>query len=288
MKYFISICLTILLTCTGHISAEDTLSPSKNTKILRYKFNDGETIIAQVSHRALTETTINGTTQHVETATDSTKSWKITHVEKDGTATLEHLVDHVKMLSRTSGMKAMRWDSDSPEPPPDGYGGVQLGLGKPLSELTIDSCGRVINRKDFFPSPPSNTGDLMIVPLPDEPVSTGTTWTVPDTVVVDIPSSTGKSVRTRLRYQVTKLKKDLAFIKVDTTVLTPVHDPQTESRLLERIWSGEIVFDIDRGCILKRSVSVDRRVIGFHGPASSIRYKASREEELISDSKDTE
>ena len=283
MKYFISICLTILLTCTGHISAEDTLSPSKNTKILRYKFNDGETIIAQVSHRALTETTINGTTQHVETATDSTKSWKITHVDKNGNATLEHLIDHVKMMSRTSEMETVRWDSDGSKAPPDGYGGVKLSLGKPLSELTIDSCGRVINRKDFFPSPPSNTGDLMVVPLPDEPVAVGTTWTVPDTIVVDIPGSTGKSVRTRLRYQVTKLKKDRATIKVDTTVLTPVHDPQTESRLLERIWSGEIIFSIDHGRIISRSVNVDRRVIGFHGPASSIRYKASREEELAPD-----
>lgn len=283
MKYFVSICLAALLIYAGSISAEDTTSPSKNVQILRYKFRQGETISVRVSHRALTETTINGTTQHVETATDSTKSWKITHVDKDGNATLEHLIDHVKMMSRTSEMETVRWDSDGSKAPPDGYGGVQLSLGKPLSELTIDSCGRVINRKDFFPSPPSNTGDLMVVPLPDEPVAIGTTWTVPDTIVVDIPGSTGKSVRTRLRYQVTKLKKDRATIKVDTTVLTPVHDPQTESRLLERIWSGEIIFSIDHGRIISRSVNVDRRVIGFHGPASSIRYKASREEELASD-----
>lgn len=283
MKYFVSTCLAALLIYAGSISAEDTTSPSKNVQILRYKFRQGETISVRVSHRALTETTINGTTQHVETATDSTKSWKITHVDKDGNATLEHLIDHVKMMSRTSEMETVRWDSDGSKAPPDGYGGVQLSLGKPLSELTIDSCGRVINRKDFFPSPPSNTGDLMVVPLPDEPVAVGTTWTVPDTIVVDIPGSTGKSVRTRLRYQVTKLKKDRATIKVDTTVLTPVHDPQTESRLLERIWSGEIIFSIDHGRIISRSVNVDRRVIGFHGPASSIRYKASREEELASD-----
>ena len=283
MKYFVSICLAALLIYAGSISAEDTTSPSKNVQILRYKFRQGETISVRVSHRALTETTINGTTQHVETATDSTKSWKITHVDNDGNATLEHLIDHVKMMSRTSEMETVRWDSDGSKAPPDGYGGVKLSLGKPLSELTIDSCGRVINRKDFFLSPPSNTGDLMVVPLPDEPVAIGTTWTVPDTIVVNIPGSTGKSVRTRLRYQVTKLKKDRATIKVDTTVLTPVHDPQTESRLLERIWSGEIIFSIDHGRIISRSVNVDRRVIGFHGPASSIRYKASREEELAPD-----
>ena len=283
MKYFVFICFAGLLTCNGNLSAQDSTSPKKTSQLLRYKFSSGETISADVSHRAITETTINGTTQHVETATDSIKSWKIIGVDKDGSATLEHLVDHVKMMTRTSGMETVRWDSDSPETPPEGYGGVQLGLGKPLSKLTIDSCGRIINRKNFFPSPPSNTGDLMVVPLPDAPVTVGTIWTVPDTVLVDLPGGKRKSVRTRLRYQVSKLDQDLAIIKVDTTVLTPIHDTQTESRLLERIWSGQITFDIGRGCVLKRSVSVDRRVVGFHGPASSIRYKASRKEQLVSE-----
>ena len=283
MKYFVFICFAGLLTCDGNLPAQDSTSVKKPSQILRYKFNPGETISTDVSHRAITETTINGTTQHVETATDSIKSWKIIDVDKDGSATLEHLVDHVKMMTRTSGIETVRWDSDSPETPPEGYGGVQVGLGKPLSELTIDSCGRIIKRKNFFPSPPSNTGDLMVVPLPDTPVTVGTIWTVPDTVVVELPGGKRKSVRTRLRYQVSKLDEDFAIIKVDTTVLTPIHDSQTESRLLERIWSGQITFDIVRGCVLKRSVSVDRRVVGFHGPASSIRYKASRKEQLVSE-----
>ena len=283
MKYSIFICFAGLLSCNGNLPAQDSTSANKTSQILRYKFSSGETISADVSHRAITETTINGTTQHVETATDSIKSWKIIDVDQEGSATLEHLVDHVKMMTRTSGTETVRWDSDSPETPPEGYGGVQVGLGKPLSELTIDSCGRIIKRKNFFPSPPSNTGDLMVVPLPDSPVTVGTTWTVPDTVVVELPGGNRKSVRTRLRYQVSKLDDDFAIIKVDTTVLTPIHDSQTESRLLERIWSGQITFDIVRGCVLERSVSVDRRVVGFHGPASSIRYKASRKEQLVSE-----
>ena len=283
MKYSIFICFAGLLSCNGNLPAQDSTSANKTSQILRYKFSSGETISADVSHRAITETTINGTTQHVETATDSIKSWKIIDVDQEGSATLEHLVDHVKMMTRTSGTETVRWDSDSRETPPEGYGGVQVGLGKPLSELTIDSCGRIIKRKNFFPSPPSNTGDLMVVPLPDSPVTVGTTWTVPDTVVVELPGGNRKSVRTRLRYQVSKLDDDFAIIKVDTTVLTPIHDSQTESRLLERIWSGQITFDIVRGCVLERSVSVDRRVVGFHGPASSIRYKASRKEQLVSE-----
>ena len=119
MKHYFFICLIGLLTPSGMLNAQDEPQVDEQPQLLRYKFSPGETISAKVSHRAITETTINGTTQHIETATDSIKSWKITDVDQDGLATLEHLVDHVKMMTRTSGVESVRWDSDSQEAPPD-------------------------------------------------------------------------------------------------------------------------------------------------------------------------
>ena len=255
--------------------------PQAGTRLLRYQFQPGETVSARVAHRAVTETTVNGTTQSVETSTDSVKSWKVTGVDKNGETTIEHSVDDVTMTSRTSGQEVVRWESDSNTPAPPGYEGVRLSLGRPLSRLTLDPCGRILNRCDLFPSPPSNTGDLMVVPLPDKPVTEGSSWTVPEEIVIDIPGGPRKSIRTRLRYRVTSIRNDVAVISVDTTVLTPIDDPQIESRLLERIWNGQIEFDSRQGRVLRRETSVDRRVVGFHGPTSSVRYKASLEEELI-------
>ena len=64
-------------------------------------------------------------------------------------------------------------------------------------------------------------------------------------------------------------------------MLTPIDDPRLEARLLERIWDGTITFDIEKGRVRSRSTSTDRRVIGFEGPQSSIRYKASLEEHVV-------
>lgn len=249
--------------------------------LLRYRFQPGEAVSTQVAHRAVTETTINGTTQSVETATDSIKTWRVTGINGEGQTTIEHAVDNVTMTSRAAGQQPTRWQSDSETPPPPGYEGVRLSLGKPLSRLTIDRCGRVMSRRDLFPSPPSNTGDLMVVPLPDEPVHEGSTWTIPGEIVVDVPGGPRKSIRTRLRYEVAGIREPVVLIDVDTTVLTPVDDPRIEARLLERIWDGRIEFDAVAGRILSRSASIDRRVIGFHGPRSSVRYQASREEKLL-------
>ncbi|MEI6240334.1 MAG: hypothetical protein WCR51_08085 [Planctomycetia bacterium] len=247
---------------------------------LRYRFVPGEKIVMDVAHRALTETTIGATKQSVETSTDSTKVWTVVAVDADGHATIEHSVDDVTMTSRTSDKGETRWSSRDSGPVPPDYESVTQSLGVPLSRVEVDTTGRVLSRRDFKPTPPSSTGDLMVVPLPDEPATVGTEWTVPQEVVVEVPNGPRKAVKTRLRYRVEALRDGVATIHVDTTVLTPIDDPRLEARLLERIWDGEIEFDVARGRLLRRSTGVDRRVVGFSGPESSVRYKASLEERL--------
>lgn len=267
--------------CAAGLLAADTTGT--DAVRLEYRFRPGDRLVMDVAHRALTETTIAGTRQSTETATDSTKIWKVVKVAADGQATIEHSVDDVTMTSRTSDTGQVRWSSRGDEPPPPGYETVKQSLGVPLSRLAIDRTGRVINRQDLRPSPPSNSGDLMVVPLPDEPVEPGAEWTVPQEVVVEVPNGPRKAVRTRLRYQLEAIRDGVATIRVDTTVLTPLDDPRLEARLLERIWDGTIDFDIERGRVIRRSTGIDRRVIGFSGPESSVRYKASLEERLATD-----
>ena len=248
---------------------------------LEYRFREGEAVAMSVSHRARTETTIAGTTQSTDTATDSTKRWRIVSVDDRGQATIEHSVDDVTMTSRTSDRGEVRWSSRGDAPPPPGYEGVRGSLGRPLSRVVIDRAGRVLSRKDILPTPESSTGDLMVVPLPDDPVSPGDEWTVPQEVVVEVPGGPRKAVRTRLRYRLEGVRDDIATIRVDTTVLTPVDDPRVEARLLERIWEGTIDFDIAAGRVTNRSTGMDRRVVGFSGGESSLRYRSSLEERVL-------
>ena len=245
----------IAALCLGLVAA----APAEQV-MLRYRIRPDERLAMRVAHRALTETTMNGTTQSVETMTDSTKTWKVVAVDDAGTATLDQLVDDVTMTSRTSDRGEVRWSSGSGTEPPPGYELVPHSLGVPLVRMTIA------------------TGDLVVVPLPAEPVEVGFEWTIPQEVVVEVPNGPRKAVRTRLRYRLESVKDGIATIAVDTTVLTPVDDPRLEARLLERIWDGTIRFDVERGRVVGRQTAIDRRVVGFGGPQSSVRYKASLEE----------
>jgi hypothetical protein len=202
----------------------------------------------------------------------------VVDVDDAGNATLEHSVDDVTMTSRTSDRGEVRWASGSGAEPPPGYELVPHALGVPLVRMTVAADGRVLDRRELRPCPPAATGDLVVVPLPEEPVGVGAEWTVPQDVVVEVPNGPRKAVRTRLRYRLEALKDGIATIAVDTTVLTPIDDPRLEARLLERIWDGTVTFDVGAGRVVGRRTSIDRRVVGFGGPQSSVRYKASLEE----------
>lgn len=249
---------------------------------LVYRYDAEEPIRMAVRHRAVTDTSIGGVTESVETSTDSTKVWRVVEQDADR-ATLEHSVEDVRMVSRSSRHGSVRWDSRGGEPPPPGYESVPQSLGVPLSRFTVDTTGHLLKRRDLRPMPASNSGDLVVVPLPGEPVAIGDTWEVPDELVVELPGGPRKAVRTRLRYRLEEVADGIASIDVDTTVLTPIDDPRIESRLLERIWDGRILFDIDQGRVIRRSREIDRRVVGFNGPQSSLRYRAELEERLLKD-----
>ena len=277
-RRFVVVLVWLHSCATAGLAADAAATPRVS---LEYRFLPGETIDMDVSHRALTETTVGATSQSTETATDSRKTWTVVAVAPDGRATLEHSVDDVTMTSRTSDRGQVRWSSGSDDPAPPGYEQVKASLGVPLSRLVVDRSGRVLDRTDLRPCPPSSTGDLVVVPLPEGPVAEGAEWTVPQEVVVEVPGGLRKAVRTRLRYQLATIRDGIATIRVDTTVLTPVDDPRLESRLLERIWNGTIEFDIERGRVLRRTTGIDRRVVGFEGPESSVRYKSSLEERFV-------
>jgi len=259
------------------VGAAESVAPP-GTYRLRYRFTAGDELASRVAHRALTETTMNGITQSVETMTDSTKTWKVVGVDASGTATLEQSVDDVTMTSRTSDRGEVRWSSGGTAEPPPGYEGVRQSLGVPLVRLVVATDGRVLERRELRPCPAAASGDLVVIPLPDEPVAVGHEWTIPDEVVVEVPGGPRKAVRTRLRYRLDQVRDGLATITVDTTVLTPIDDPRLEARLLERIWNGEVRFDVETGRVASRRTAVDRRVVGFGGPQSSVCYKASLEE----------
>jgi hypothetical protein len=257
---------------------------------LRYKFHPGETIRWEVIQRTRIRTTVSGTTQIAEMVSKSVKAWRITDVEPDGTARFEHLVESVDMRQKFSGQQEVRYNSQTDEKPAPGFETVAQSIGVPLAVITMDNKGEILKRerKPVRAAAQNEEGQITIS-LPDEAVPVGHTWSFPYEIEVPLEDGTVKKVKTLQKFKLASVKTGVATIEVATKILTPIHDPAIEAKVIQKEQSGTVRFDADAGRVLGQQMDLDRRVVGFTGnnPASSLHYLTRFTETLLADAPKT-
>lgn len=261
--------------------AADTAPSADGQKYsLEYKFTVGEQLRTEVVHKAAVQTTIDGSTQKAETQSRSIKVWRVDSVADDGTVKFMHMVESIDMWQRTQGRKEVRYNSQKDDDAPPGYEEVAAAVNKPLTVVTMNKFGKILKREERR-AHPIGASTQMTIPLPEQPIAISQTWDCP--VEIDVTLSEGgmKKIHTRQKFTLESVKDGLATIQVDSQVLTPIHDPAIEAQLIQRMSSGSVKFDIERGRVISQQLDLDRHVIGFSGAASSMHYVTRFTEELL-------
>jgi hypothetical protein len=247
---------------------------------LRYKFKPGETVRTNVLHQAAIRTTIEGTSQTAATVSTSIKVWKIEDVNSDGQIQFVHSVEHVKMRNEVTGREDAHYDSRLNATPPAGFEDVAKRVGIPLTRVTIDDRGTILKRKELA-APGPGQGTQLTLPLPKDPVATGESWTFPNDMRVRLRSGEIKNIRSQQKFTLQSVEGDVADIKVETQILTPVRDPEIEAQIIEQETNGIIRFDIAAGRLLRQQIELDRSVVGYPNVKSSMHYRTRFTEELL-------
>lgn len=274
---------TVLGMFIPAVCAEDPPAAASEKYDLKYKFRAGETIRWKVEHRAKIRTTVSGTTQTAETESHSVKLWTIKQLgAKTGNIEFVHSVESILMKQRLSGRQEEVYDSTKDSAPPLAFQEVAKSVGVPLSQVRIDSQGRVIERVNHSSQAGGNDSQIA-VPLPEQPIAVGETWSLPTEVELKLDSGAVKKVQTRQQFTLEEVKNGVAVIRTETIILTPVRDPALEAQLVQRQSAGTIRFDIERGRVLSQELSQDKQVVGFRGEASALNYEARFKETLLSD-----
>jgi hypothetical protein len=212
----------------------------------------------------------------------SVKVWKIDSVDSDGRITFTHSVDSVKMRNEVTGREDVHYDSRTDKTPPRGFEDVSKRIGVPLTVVTIDRRGSILKREEKS-APGPGQGSQLTLPLPEQKVGVGDTWLLPNDMKIRLRSGEVKNIQARQRYTLESVDDNIAKIKVETQVLTPVHDPEIEAQLIENETNGTIRFDIAAGRLVGQQIDLDRSVIGYPNAKSSIHYRTRFTEELLHD-----
>lgn len=271
-----------LLATTAAVAEEAKPADANAAKYtLRYKFEPGQTLRWEVTHQAKIKTTVSGTTQTAETTSVSVKLWRVKEVKPDGTATFEHVVESVDMSQKLTGRQEVRYNSKTDKKAPLGFENVADSVGQVLSVVTLDSQGKILQRKRNQYKAAVDSEGPMTLPLPETPVAVGGTWSLPTELDVPMGNGTVKKVKTEQKFTLKGVSNGVATIEVVTHILTPVHDPMVEAMLIQREASGTVRFDIDAGRVLGQQMDLDKNVVGFRGEASSLHYLTRFTEEFL-------
>jgi len=267
--------------CLGVVSAKDAnqASAAAGKHLLQYKFAMGDVLRYDVRHATHTRNTADGSTDELDTRSDSVKTWKVTDVLPSGEMEFIHVVEWLRMTNEKPGGPRNLYDSRTDPKPPRIFEQVAHAVGVPLSVVRIAPSGEVTFREEKHPH--ASSDDMPItLRLPENPVSIGEKWSHQYNVSEKRKSGANIQVQTRRVCKLRQVQNGVAVIDVEYQILTPV-DAFVRSNLVHKLTDGTVRFDIDRGRIVEQEHNVDQRVLGFASKASSMHYVSRLSEKLI-------
>lgn len=248
--------------------------------LLRYKLQAGETLRWEVDQRSSVRNTMEGTTQEAQTKTVSLKAWKVTDVLPSGEIELLNLVERVRMENKLPDRATMVFDSTEGKDPPPGFEDAAKAVGVPLSLVRLTPRGEVVKHDVKHHQPAADPHEAIALVLPEGPIAVGNSWTTPQDVNVKMQEGGTKAIKCRRKQTLESVKNGVATIKTEFQVLSTT-TPEIDAQLAQRLVSGTVRFDVERGRVLSQQLDVDRRVLGFAGASSSMHLKTRLVEQLV-------
>ncbi|MCE9606477.1 MAG: hypothetical protein K8U03_16405 [Planctomycetia bacterium] len=253
----------------------------KNEKyLLRYQFSAGETVRWEVEHKAKIATTVEGTSQTAETLTRSVKAWKVVGTQPGGETTFIHAVESIDMRQKLTGRQETHYNSQTDKDVPPMFKQAATQVGIPLAELTIDTRGKVLKRVDGKTRPEGAVMTDITLVLPDKPLGIGESWSTPIDMTATDKAEATKIIKARRKLTLESVANNIAVLKHETQILSPLNDPAIEAQVVQSEQSGTVRFDLARGRILSIQMTNDREVFGFQGDASVMHVEAAFSERL--------
>lgn len=279
----LNLALVAAFATYGHeaVGGEEAANSGEaKTYELVYKLKMGDVLRFEVDHRASVRGTIEGTTQDVLTHSQSVKAWKVTDVLPSGDIEFINLVESVKMRNKLPDRAPMTYDSTVDKEAPSEWKDVATSINVPLSQILMTPRGEIKAREVKHHQPSADSEAPIALLLPEGPVKVNDSWDEPRTVTVKTKDGAMRDLKSRRLYKLLKVEDGTAHIEVTYQVLSPM-DPVMESQLAQRLMKGVVKFDIEQGRPVSQLYEVDKRVIGFAGPTSTMHYLMRMEEKLL-------
>jgi len=279
----------------GILPALCTLQADEPTYLLVYKFQADQTVYYEVKHEMMVHTQLGEASETVTNSSTTRKHFRVASVDSEGVAVLDPVIDRVQMSARFGDNESIDWDSTANSPPPPQFQRVAETIGKPLARIKVAANGKLLwvlrldptrrpadaTRRTGSDVPDDDPSRNFLVVFPEKPIHIGDSWEDTASVKVAVGRKRHRTIKLRRRYTLKSVTEHVANISVQTTVLTPVNNPEVRAQLIQRTPSGTIVFDLQRGLIVSRELKIDKEEVGIADGRGLMHAKSEHKERLF-------
>lgn len=264
--------------------------------LLRYQFEKNEVLNYQVEHESSMTTT--APPNYLETVTNSVQSRKnqrVVGLDSKGNATLELVIENAKMSVQFGDATPISFDSKQPQNCPKAYQYMREIIGQPLARVQVSPRGELLETRTQLPIAVLQKANLVkadgtfnedasqnfLVEFPEQAIEVGDTWTNTFQVKVRVGRSLTQKVTMQRSYELVNVVDNVATIKLRTGLITPTRDGMILAQLIQMAPNGHIEFDLNKGRILSRTLTIDKTEAGVINGAGTMQAKSKRVERWI-------
>ena len=217
----------------------------------------GQSFTYRVRHSTQQSFTQGETTGKFTSELDLLRVWKVTAVDKNGTATLEMSIS--KMLMKRVNNDALPWvfDSENLEKSTPEMRNLNSHLNKVLATIRVDGFGQLVAIQNAPGSSNPFEHELPFLGvLPAVELRPGLKWERPFTLTLHPPLGTGEKYDAVQRFECKSVEKGKAIV----TLATQLKEKPAAAADLIPLWqmlpSGELVWDLQAGQLERGELKV--------------------------------
>ena len=263
--------------------------------LLRYRFQQDEVLHYQVDHETSMTTTTPQHAEKVSTTAHSKKNHRVVDLDSKGNATLELMIESARMSAQFGDEKPKVFDSRNPKDCPPVYSHMKAIIGQPLARVQVSPRGELLATRPQLPhavlakanlvkkdgSLSNEAAQNFLIEFPEEALKIGAGWTNTFKVKVQVSPRLSQNVTFQRSYELTEVRGNLATIRMWTDLITPIGDGAILAQLIQMTPKAEIVFDLENGRIVSRTLTVDKTEVGVINGGGSMQAKSKRVERWI-------
>lgn len=253
--------------------------------VARYQWKKGMALSYKAEQFTQVHEAIGDSRRSSSNQLELIKRWTVTDVDAQGVATLQLSLDKLRMETTTASGEKLLFDSSKPlESNEQLREQMSRFVNTPLAVIQLSPQGKLAGVKEskFGPKTRYESEHPFVCELPTAAIKPLASWKRAYQITLAPPQGTGEKYDAEQHYTCQTIANGKASIRVTTTIKEMPKAALDQIPLIQLQPTGDIVFDINKGHMIKAHLSTKKEIKGHQGEGSHYQYQSIYREELVS------